>query len=333
MNYTTIILFLLVTNMSLGQAKVDSFYQTKSVKFANRDLNLNGQLYIPNGKGPFPAVIFTHGSGDSGVDNKRYILEAEYFAKHGILSMVYDKRGYGKSEGDWRLANYEDLAQDALAAVKLLTRKKQVDTSKIGLRGISQSGWVLPIVAKLSKEVDFLILISPPGVTTAEQIIYDVRTDVEDLGYKPDDVEQAIEVIESGMTYAKTLSNWARHQDILEKYKDKKWIDVASGPPVEDHWLWRWVNPVLDFDAVPLVHETKAAVLVILGEKDRVIPAQVAGYRFRKALGKRAEAYKVVYFSNAGHDLRVVRSAHQTDEPPLVVGYLETMKNWILGSN
>ena len=332
MKYSILFLLILFSNVFKCQSQDNPYYKKQNSTFYNGDIKLNGELYIPNGNGPFPAVIFTHGSGDSGVDNKRYKLEAEYFAKHGILSMVYDKRGYGKSIGDWHKADYEDLAKDAIVAVNILKNNKQVDSSRIGLRGISQSGWILPIVAKLSKDVDFLILISPPGVTTAEQIIYDVRTDVEDLGYKPDEVELAVKVIESGMNYAKTLNNWESHQKIIEKYKDREWINVASGPPISDHWLWSWLTPVLDFDSVPIVHDTKASILVILGEKDRVIPAQVAGYRFEKELRKRKEPYKVVYFPNASHDLRFVRTVWQPEEPPLIEGYLETMKNWIIYS-
>lgn len=333
MKYFVPILLLLSLNLTKGQSNINSDIINENVIFFNGDIELSGQLYIPSGKGPFPTVIFTHGSGDSGIDNKRYRLEAEFFASHGILSMVYDKRGYMASKGDWHVATYEDLAKDAVAAVNLMKSRKEVDSSRIGLRGISQSGWILPIVAKLSKEVDFLILISPPGVTTGVQIIYDVRTDVEDLGFKPAEVEKAVEVIESGMIYAKTLDNWERHQQIVDKYKDEKWIDAASGPPIKDHWLWSWVNPVIDFDAVPLVLETNASILVILGEKDRVIPAQIAGYRFKKALQKRGGKYKIIYFPNAGHDLRFVRQKYQPKEPPLVEGYLEAMKSWILDAN
>tara|TARA_B100000497_G_C7685075_1_gene415051 strand:+ start:1648 stop:2661 length:1014 start_codon:yes stop_codon:yes gene_type:complete len=332
MKYSIIVPLLFSFSIALCQTNGDSHYHNEDVTFYNDKIQLQGQLYIPNGTGPFPTVIFTHGSGDSGIDNKRYKLEAEYFAKHGILSFVYDKRGYGKSSGDWHHADYQDLANDAVAAVNLLKDHKHVDASRIGLRGISQSGWVLPIVAQLSKEVDFIILISPPGVTTYEQILYDVRTDVEDLGFKPNEVQSAMEVIKSGMYFAKTLNNWDRHQRILDKYKDAKWINAASGPPIADHWLWSWVNPVLDFDAVPLVAETEASILIILGEKDRVIPSQIAGYRFNHELKQRGGKYNIVYFKNAGHDLRIADLDPNQGEPPLVEGYLELMKNWIIKS-
>ncbi len=324
------IFFLLIFTIFNGHSQSNDAYENKNVKFYNDEIVLSGQLYIPKGKGPFPAVIFTHGSGNSGIDNARYRLEAEYFARNGILSLVYDKRGYMGSTGDWRQATFEDLAEDAVAAVDLLKNTQGVDHSRIGLRGISQSGWILPIAAKISKDVNFLILISPPGVSTYEQIIYDVRTDVEDLGYKPQEVEKAIEVIKSGLIYAKSLDNWDRHQKILNKYAGDSWLEVASGPPVPDHWMWKWISPLLDFDAVPLMEDINASVLIILGEKDRVIPSQIAGYRFEKALHMHKGESKIVYFPDAGHDLRSKTLKGDSGEPPLVDGYLETIKNWII---
>jgi len=330
MNFKLVILVLSFIGFVEVHSQTGASFNNESVTFYNADIVLAGQLYIPIGKGPFPAVIFTHGSGDAGIDNSRYRLEAEYFAKHGILSLVYDKRGFTNSSGDWRQATYEDLAKDAVAAVSLLNTRPEVDTLKIGLRGSSQSGWILPIAAKISAELDFLILISPPGVTTREQIIYDVRTDVEDLGHNPYEVENAIEVIKSAMIYSETLDNWDRHQKILDKYAGKSWLETAAGPPVANHWMWKWVSPVLDFDAVPLMREINESVLIILGENDREIPSQIAGYRFERELQERGGNYKIVYFPNADHGLRSTNNIVEGEEPPLVDGYLEIMKKWIL---
>lgn len=82
--------------------------------FTNGEITLAGRLYLPLGAGPFPAVVFTHGSGPSGRDNPRYDEEAREFVRSGIACLLYDKRGVGASTGDWRTASFEDLAGDAL---------------------------------------------------------------------------------------------------------------------------------------------------------------------------------------------------------------------------
>lgn len=305
----------------------------ESVYFLNEDIRLVGELYLPTNPGPHPTVIFTHGSGGAGRDNSRYQLEATYFAEQGIASLVFDKRGYGKSGGDWRTATFEDLASDAVAAVDYLKSRNDIDVSRLGLRGASQSGWILPLAAIESADVRYLILISPAGMTPYDQILYDVRTDVEDAGFSPRDTEQALTVIESGLAYSRTLDNWDRHEDVLRNFEGKEWLSIASGPPVPDHWMWTWIRPLLDFDSVPIAASLDIPVLVILGEDDREVASQVAGFRFEKAFHDSQNKRLVRYFPNASHSLRTTVDLPEDVRPPLVDGYLETMRDWILNSS
>ena len=242
-------------------------------------VSLAARLYLPAGDGPFRAIVFTHGSGPSGRDNGRYQEEASYFVRAGIACLLYDKRGYGQSTGDWRTATFSDLANDAIAAIQYLKKRPEIDPHAIGLRGASQSGWVLPIAASRSTDVAFLIMISPPGVTPYEQVLYDVRTDLEDAGFTPKDVESALVITRSGLDYARTWQGWAEHKQRLDAAARQRWLDIASGPPDPDDWLWRWIHPLIDFDAVPLVQTLRIPVLVLLGEQDRETPSQIAGYR------------------------------------------------------
>jgi pimeloyl-ACP methyl ester carboxylesterase len=305
----------------------------ESVYFLNEDIRLVGELYLPTNPGPHPTVIFTHGSGGAGRDNSRYQLEATYFAEQGIASLVFDKRGYGESGGDWRTATFEDLASDAVAAVDYLKSRNDIDVSRLGLRGASQSGWILPLAAIESADVRYLILISPAGMTPYDQILYDVRTDVEDAGFSPRDAEQALTVIESGLAYSRTLDNWDRHEDVLRNFEGKEWLSIASGPPVPDHWMWTWIRPLLDFDSVPIAASLDIPVLVILGEDDREAASQVAGFRFEKAFHDSQSKRLVRYFPNASHSLRTTVDLPEDVRPPIVDGYLETMRDWILNSS
>ena len=300
------------------------------VIFENGDIRLVGDLYLPTSEGPHPALVFTHGSGGSGRDNRRHRLEAEHFSNQGIASLVFDKRGYGDSAGDWHSATFEDLAADALAAVAFLRSRPQIAPNRIGLRGASQSGRVLPIAAARSPDVAHLILISPPGVTPYEQILYDVRTDLEDGGFRGDEVDRGLDLLRSGLDYGRTGSGWKRHAERLQTAAGEEWLAVASGPPVPDHWLWSWVRPVIDFDAVPLLAEIDTPVLVLLGERDRVCPSQIAGYRIGKALaGREASMHRVRYFPEGTHDLELaVEEGSSADSQP-VDGYLEAIVEWV----
>ena len=77
--------------------------QEVPVEFTNGAATLRGSLMIPDGDGPFPALVFVHGSGDGPRSDFR--IFAEQFARAGIASLIYDKRGSGESTGSWGRAS------------------------------------------------------------------------------------------------------------------------------------------------------------------------------------------------------------------------------------
>ncbi len=94
----------------------------EAINFQNGDVQLSGTLFLPISHEKLPAVVILHGSGpDEGLDYKIY---AEEFGKAGIATLVFDKRGSGKSSGDWRKRPFEFLAGDALPGVEALDDKR-----------------------------------------------------------------------------------------------------------------------------------------------------------------------------------------------------------------
>src|SRR5262249_34250200 len=130
-------------------------YEQETVTFNNGDVRLVGCLTLPKGPGPHPAIVFVHGSGPG--TRKQNVVEADLFARHGIASLAYDKRGCGESTGDWRQVDFNPLADDVVAAVHALQRDRRIRADKIGLYGVSQAGWIIPLAAAHSPEIAFII--------------------------------------------------------------------------------------------------------------------------------------------------------------------------------
>jgi pimeloyl-ACP methyl ester carboxylesterase len=321
---------LLATAALLPRLAVATAPRAEDFRIDGDGVTLAARLYLPRGSGPFPAVVFTHGSGPSGRDSARYAEEAAAFADAGIASLVFDKRGYGESTGDWKTATFEDLADDAVAALRAVARRPEIRARCVGFRGASQSGWVLPLAASRAPEAGFVILISPPGVTPGEQVLYDVRTDLEDAGFSPADTEAALALTRSGLDYARTEAGWTLHAERLKAAAGRPWLDIASGPPTPDDWLWRWIRPLIDFDAVPIVERLNLPVLVLLGEQDRETPSEVAGYRLAHALQHDPRS-KLRWFPDADHDLRSTTMPKVAGRSPFAPGFLATMSEWIVG--
>jgi len=152
---------------------------------SRQDVALAGMLFVPQGEGPFPAVVVIHGSGTSRRDNGWYLTLTDHLQKNGVAVLLPDKRGSVQSEGDWRSADFVDLATDTLAAIDYLKTQDQVMISTIGVVGMSQGGWIAPIVASESDDVTFLVSLVGSAVTPAEQLRYEENHNLRQIGFLP----------------------------------------------------------------------------------------------------------------------------------------------------
>ncbi len=156
-----------VMKRSVARAKA---YRGEEVSFSNGDVTLSGTLLIPNDREKSPAVVLVHGSSPN--ERTTYRSWARHFAENGIAALIYDKRGSGKSTGNTRSASMENLADDALAGIKMLRLRRDIDAGKVGIAGHSQGGWIAPLAAARSGDVAFVIVSGAAAVTPAEQSIF-----------------------------------------------------------------------------------------------------------------------------------------------------------------
>ena len=129
------------------------------------------------------AVVLVHGSGRKLGD----VALARELAHMGVAALAYDKRGVGKSQGIYAgpevgtnnadPGNLDLLAGDASAAVAELRQEISSPHTPVGLLGVSQAGWIVPLAAVRTPEVKFMILWSGPAVTTLEQLRFQHLTD------------------------------------------------------------------------------------------------------------------------------------------------------------
>jgi dienelactone hydrolase len=130
---------------------------------------LHGTVLVPApGAGRHPGIVMLEGAGNRG--RGQLMPEAEAYARHGVVTLVYDKRtvGYSLIHRD-----YPVLADDALAALRLLRSRPDVDPTRVGLWGLSEGAWVAPIAADRSTDVTFLITVGAVGTTVAAQTAWE----------------------------------------------------------------------------------------------------------------------------------------------------------------
>ncbi|MFX1327869.1 MAG: alpha/beta hydrolase family protein [Promethearchaeota archaeon] len=142
----------------------------------NADITLAGTLTYPRDKSPFPVTILISGSGsldrnESAFGHQPFLVLADYLTRRGIAVLRVDDRGVGGSTGNYMKSTNIDFASDVIAGINFLKNHKEIDSKKIGLIGHIEGGVIAPIVADLTQDVAFLVLLAGPGLPL-EEILY-----------------------------------------------------------------------------------------------------------------------------------------------------------------
>jgi pimeloyl-ACP methyl ester carboxylesterase len=153
-------------------------YKEREVAYENTagGVKLAGTLTVPQGKGPFPAVLLITGSGvqnrnEELMGHKPFLLIADYLTRRGIAVLRVDDRGIGGSTGSGDQSTTNDFVGDVLTGVAFLKKQPEIDPKKIGLIGHSEGGLIAPIAASRSTDVAFIVMMAGTGLP-GEEILY-----------------------------------------------------------------------------------------------------------------------------------------------------------------
>jgi alpha-beta hydrolase superfamily lysophospholipase len=115
---------------------------TEEVSFASRGVLLDGTIAFPEAPGRHRGIVLIGGSGPSDRHNDGFFDALnEHLVAAGLVTLVYDKRGVGKSTGRWETATLDELAGDAGAALATLRAHPRSTPDAIGVMGHSEGGW------------------------------------------------------------------------------------------------------------------------------------------------------------------------------------------------
>lgn len=318
-------------------------YSEESVTYPSGDVQLAGLLRIPKRPGPHPAIVFAHGSGP-GTKNQVSML-AHFFLHHGIAVLGYDKRGVGRSTGDWRRIDFPELAADALAGVKFLQKCPDIDPRKIGLYGISQGGWVVSLAASLSKDVAFIVPHSGPGVSPKAQEFHMLTNIMTMSGLSKEEIDGMLEAFSLLYVYGKTGQGAEKYDALVDKLKKNPKLADSLPPPSKDvTWEKMYENQKLgdpgwffhlnvDYDPIPAYRKVTCPALIIFGKHDFTVPVEESVTRIKAALEESGDKdYTIKVLPNAGHGILEVNPKNPTQVASparFAPGFLDMLADWL----
>lgn len=254
---------------------------------------LSGTLTIPEGKGPFPGVILVSGSGPQDRDeqllgHKPFLVLADHLTRKGIAVLRYDDRGVGQSTGDFAKGTSDDLAEDALAAIKFLASRPDVNPAQVGIVGHSEGGLIAPMVAATSDVPKFLVLLAGPGMPGADLLVLQGRLISEAGGVSKED---AARNAESSRKLLEMIREGKSADEVRAAFRQAIEEELATGPrtkdtPAEERAKQAeematqqasalsspWMKRFLQIDPTIALAKVKVPVLALNGEKDLQVP-------------------------------------------------------------
>ncbi len=170
----------------------------RKVEFKVGKETLRGILFIPEGNGPFPAVIFYHGSGGKG---EKYYEAGRLFPEKGIMALAFNFRGCGQSDGNYLEQTHENALEDAYKALNFLL-SQNVNPDRIGIVGGSFGGYVSAMIL--------------PKIKAKSLVLLGSSAHDEPLSTKIDKGS-----LENEVAYFKNKSNWENAQSFknIENFK------------------------------------------------------------------------------------------------------------------
>jgi len=130
----------------------------KTVSFDSKGLRCSAWLYVPDKqrKKKLPAIVMAHGL--SGVKEQALPDVAELFVAAGFITLVFDYRFFGDSEGEPRNQLFPlEMVEDYRNAITWISEQKEVDHQRIGIWGTSYSGGLVLYVGTFDKRVKAVV--------------------------------------------------------------------------------------------------------------------------------------------------------------------------------
>lgn len=330
-------------------------YTEIEVTIAGDDVSLAGTFTIPEGAGPFPAVILFTGSGLQGRDENvmgfRVFFElADHLSRSGIAVLRCDDRGFGSSVGELDLVTDSVFACDASLMLDYMLAQPDIDPDRIGILGHSEGSTVALITADWKPEdVAFVVSMAGPSISGYEVLLGQIEMLCRQAGLPEEEITRNVEtqrkvmdIILAGDDHSELdalfrYETLASLEDLSEEelaglgdidvYVD--YVVAQSITQVESEWFLNF----LQHDPADEISAVSCPVLALYGSLDIQVPPERNLEPMQMALSENPSS-RVMVIDGANHLFQAAAfgtvEEYGTLEPEFIDGFESTVSDWIL---
>ena len=361
-SYTLLLIFFLCCQFAVNGGTSDNkedkamSYIEEEVVFSNKDVRLAGTLTLPRTSGRHPAVVLLHGSGPINRDQeifgmKCFRIIADHLTRRGVAVLRYDSRGVGGSGGAVYQFTLSDVAEDALAAIRYLKTRNDINPAQIGLCGQSQGAVVAPLAASRSEDVAFIICLAGFGIIGEEAYIAQVTAIARANGASEQDIAEQVENMKRIISLIRKEAGEAEIRPLITTMlknqlasmsqkgeKETKEDNEEKDTHVNCVLSWYkspWFRFFIDYDPKEALEQVMCPVLFVFGELDMQVPLEVnrkAIWNILRQSGNNDYTLKMI--PKANHMFQNAKTGSPSEylslEKKYVPGFLEFISDWIL---
>lgn len=217
------------------------------VTVTNGNRAVPATVVVPDGEGPFAAVVMNHGHGGGRQENGGFGGIASALAERGILTIRMDFPGSGDSTEPFTEGYLSNMISDSNASLQYILDNYDVDENRLGIFGYSMGGRIaMTIGAAEDNPYRAMGLLAPSADWGQEMMV----------GFLGGQEEYDRLYAESGGDngYAEFVTQWGQTQQLSRTWFDEM---IASKP-------------------LDLIGSYDGAMLVVTGDKDDVVRPGVA---------------------------------------------------------
>jgi dipeptidyl aminopeptidase/acylaminoacyl peptidase len=151
--------------------------------------------------------------------------------------MMWDKPGFGQSTGTFSRQHLRaERAEILLDAISNIKSHPRIDSSRMGIWGISQAGYVIPMSLPKTDDISFMIMVGCPGENGIQQTAYLIRTQLEFEGVSEEEARKA-ENHFIQLYYAETFEQYIQHAQPLYDNPVQREMGFVSALWDKTNWL------------------------------------------------------------------------------------------------